>query len=314
MRGKVRAKSWFLRLILALPLLAVVVGIASIGLQYRQNWLDSQLIAAIKRYDTRRAISLLSQGANANVTDTTTADASERPKTLAALWNELVGRLRSPPVRKQPGLSALMLACTRNRPHYSVYLSPAENKLVLALLSHGARANTIDENRLSALDYQVCAGSIETVKLLLDYGADLKGHGAFSPLMWAALTGQIDCAELLLARGADVAEVNTRDGATPLHYATISNTENMRILKMLVAHHASVNVQDHYGRTPLMCRCEQWPSVWPVRFLLDHGANVVIKDIDGETALTRCEKSAPSSPQKRAVIRLLTDAARARRR
>jgi ankyrin repeat protein len=109
----------------------------------------------------------------------------------------------------------------------------------------------------------------EMVKLLLANGAEVDARsavrewtrkvsseprpkelaqGGLTPLMFAARTGCIECAELLLGAGADI---NLTDpyGVTPLVVATL-NLQN-DFAKYLVEKGADINQWDLYGRTPL---------------------------------------------------------------
>ena len=63
-------------------------------------------------------------------------------------------------------------------------------------------------------------GSVECAKLLLDKGANvnLKNFAGFTALHWAAYTGRTETLELLVSKGADI-ESRTEDGKTPLHIA-----------------------------------------------------------------------------------------------
>ncbi len=109
----------------------------------------------------------------------------------------------------------------------------------------------------------------EMVKLLLANGAEVDARsaerewtrkvsseprpkelaqGGLTPLMFAARTGCIECAELLLGAGADI---NLADpyGVTPLVVATL-NLQN-DFAAYLVEKGADINQWDLYGRTPL---------------------------------------------------------------
>jgi ankyrin repeat protein len=109
----------------------------------------------------------------------------------------------------------------------------------------------------------------EMVKLLLANGAEVDARsavrewtrkvsseprpkelaqGGLTPLMFAARTGCIECADLLLGAGADI---NLTDpyGVTPLVVATL-NLQN-DFAAHLVEKGADINQWDLYGRTPL---------------------------------------------------------------
>jgi ankyrin repeat protein len=110
-------------------------------------------------------------------------------------------------------------------------------------------------------------------------------QGGLTPLMFAARTGCIECAELLLAAGADI---NLTDpyGVTPLVVATL-NLQN-DFAKYLVEKGADINQWDLYGRTPLYVAIDMMDYPPPkvpggpaepmtglqlAEFLLDRGAN-----------------------------------------
>ena len=112
-------------------------------------------------------------------------------------------------------------------------------------------------------------------------------QGGLTPLMFAARTGCIECAELLLAAGADI---NLADpyGVTPLVVATL-NLQN-DFAAYLVEKGADINQWDLYGRTPLYVAIDMMDYPPPrepggrdsaepmsglelAAFLLDRGAN-----------------------------------------
>ncbi len=112
-------------------------------------------------------------------------------------------------------------------------------------------------------------------------------QGGLTPLMFAARTGCIECAELLLGAGADI---NLTDpyGVTPLVVATL-NLQN-DFAAYLVEKGADINQWDLYGRTPLYVAIDMMdypPPQGPPRadaaepmsglqlaeFLLERGAN-----------------------------------------
>ena len=107
---------------------------------------------------------------------------------------------------------------------------------------------------LSFADY--CkSGNLEEVKRALERGEDVNKTDEYGTtgLMWAVWNKHNAVVELLLSQpGVDVNWVNN-DGRTALYWACHGN--NVEGLKMLLAHPSmnSHNVEDRYGRTPLMC-------------------------------------------------------------
>lgn len=90
-----------------------------------------------------------------------------------------------------------------------------------------------------------------------------------TPLHRAALRGDADAVEALLAQGADVNALNAA-GATPLHYGIVSE----RIVAALLSHGAKPDVVSGVGVTPLLGAVARADSYPVVRRLIEAGANV----------------------------------------
>lgn len=78
-------------------------------------------------------------------------------------------------------------------------------------------------------------------------------------LHWAAIKGSVDCASILISRGA---EVNKQDaaGKTALHYAVQAG--NRELIRLLVTHGASPDIGDQSGSKP----CDNTGS-WALSFI-----------------------------------------------
>lgn len=109
-------------------------------------------------------------------------------------------------------------------------------KMVKLLLAHGAEVDA----RSAVREWTRKVSSEPRPKEL--------AQGGLTPLMFAARTGCIECAELLLAAGADI---NLADpyGVTPLVVAAL-NLQN-DFAAYLVEKGADIDQWDLYGRTPL---------------------------------------------------------------
>ena len=87
--------------------------------------------------------------------------------------------------------------------------------LARALIERGADVNAVAENaqRVAPVHAAASVGDVETMRLLLDRGADpnARQHNSFVPLHAAAGNGDLDMARLLVARGAD-RHARTDDG------------------------------------------------------------------------------------------------------
>jgi len=164
----------------------------------------------------------------------------------------------------------------------------------------------------SALHFVSQNGYIDIVKILLDYGADIeiKNIEGCTPFWFAAAKGQTDVVRALLSAGADV---NTQriDGISAISFA--SQQGHIDVIKILIDNGAVIEKRDFRGSTPLSraavfgqtytvpALVSDVANVYPqpsnssfpgeeryinvAKTLLDKGANVENKDMDGCTPL-----------------------------
>ena len=179
--------------------------------------------------------------------------------------------------------------------------TPGSAPVVRMLLERKADATPKDQFGGTALLAALQGNDTESIRMLLDAGADIHGGGAFlgmTPLMAAASSGNLAAVKLLLAKGARVNDVSPREnplfkvkngmvaaGAfTPLLQASTYGPPE--VVKALIDAGADVNARDVRGMTPLMLAysTDRYnPAI--ARILLDHGADPTIKSLAGETAL-----------------------------
>jgi uncharacterized protein len=138
------------------------------------------------------------------------------------------------------------------------------------LLDAGAMVNAREQwGDQTALMWAAAEAQPAMIKLLLDHHADVNAHGAtrdwqrrvtaegrpknenhggFTPLIYAARVGCIDCAKVLLKGHADI-NLPDPDGETALLLSIINMHFNFA--SYLISAGADVNRWDFYGQTPL---------------------------------------------------------------
>ena len=100
------------------------------------------------------------------------------------------------------------------------------------------------------------------------------------PLMMAAMSGDADSVEQLLANGADVDGCAPGTNWTALHAA--AGDGRTAIARVLLEHGADVNRQSDNGNTPLHLAV-LWEHYATAELLLASGADVTITNADGQT-------------------------------
>ncbi|MBA3536994.1 MAG: ankyrin repeat domain-containing protein, partial [Tatlockia sp.] len=156
--------------------------------------------------------------------------------------------------------------------------------IIKQLLNSKAHIATIDNDGVNPLFYASAYGHTDTVRLLIDAGANVDAQepkGNFSPLHVAAQNGHITIVELLLSKGART-EVQTNAKETPLHSATSSDHKS--IVELLVAKGATIDVQNKDNCTPLYSAIRNG-SLLAVKLLIDKGADINALSIANQSLL-----------------------------
>lgn len=158
---------------------------------------------------------------------------------------------------------------------------------VEALLKRGFDPNTRNPNGQHALYLAIREPSPKVLKLLLaqkKIEVDARNLQDETPLMLAALKGQRDTVEKLIELAADI----NKPGWTPLHYA--ATTGQVEILRLLLEHDAYIDAESPNGSTPLMMAAMYGtPAV--VKVLLEAGADPVVKNHLGLSALDFAQRA-----------------------
>jgi len=156
------------------------------------------------------------------------------------------------------------------------------------LVKRGANLN-LESNGKTGLNIAARLGQTDTVKFLIDNGADVNFGGwlKYSPLMAAAATGNRSMIELLLSAGADVTTTD-QSGGTLLHrvFVCMDGKKISEIIELLLALGLAVDSRDSYGQTPLHRAASEYrPGT--IELLLSRGADVNARTKTGLTPLHR---------------------------
>lgn len=154
---------------------------------------------------------------------------------------------------------------------------------ITALLRRGLDPNTRDPKGQVGLTVALQNGSSKAFAALMasrELNVEARNAQDESPLMIAAIKGNVEAVTALLARDADV----NKTGWTPLHYAASAGSpRHLAIIALLLEHYAYIDAASPNGTTPLMMAA-QYGSADAVQLLLDEGADPSLKNRLGLTA------------------------------
>jgi hypothetical protein len=156
-----------------------------------------------------------------------------------------------------------------------------------ALASEGRERMEFSRQTLGkALCNAAEAGDVNEVKRLLVQGADPNfetGPKCATPILIAAHRGYTDVVRILISTGANINKQNT-DGLTPLMAASMSG--HVETLTVLCENNADLNFQTVMGKyTALMLTITSTPQKDAFKFLIDRGADISLRDEQGDTVL-----------------------------
>jgi ankyrin repeat protein len=162
--------------------------------------------------------------------------------------------------------------------------------MVAALLRLGSRLDDSAAAAGEAMETATLRGRTEIARLLIDNGFDINQptRAGSTYLNDAALKGQGKMVALLLARGARL-EARGENGESPLHDAALGG--NPEVITLLLDHGAAIDALDREsGATPLMIAASLGRA-GAVAVLLRRGANPLLRDHAGHTALDRAREA-----------------------
>lgn len=170
-----------------------------------------------------------------------------------------------------------------------------------SLLQRGTDPNLVDENGTSGLELALQEELWQVARVLIDdprLQPNALNKAGESPLMLAALKGQLDLARRLLTRGAQV----NKDGWTPLHYAASGGQPE--IIRLLLQRQAVLDAPSPNGTTPLMMAAG-YGTPEAVKLLIEAGADIDLRNQQQMTALDFARRG-----ERPDAIQLLQQAAR----
>ena len=173
--------------------------------------------------------------------------------------------------------------------------------LVFEYLSVGHAATSHDANGVSLIKWCAYYGDVSAIRFLLAHGESLASLGDNFDLNGAAFHGHWRLCQYLIQNGADVNLPLPHTGETPLHNAlcTSNRTAHDLVIMVLLANGANSNCVTKASaetssfmrdcrtkaETPLH-RAAAFGTEETIQSLLNAGARVNVKDMNGDSPLT----------------------------
>ena len=160
------------------------------------------------------------------------------------------------------------------------FIDGAESKAALHEV-----VNEFTETHSAPLYYACQYNRPKVAALLVANGADVnfRGHSGKTPLHWAAEVGAVECCEILLTAGCDVATMSVKTGRSPLHAAC--SKLQVDVVRLILKHRPS-------DSRDVQCLAKWSPShvaasrgsVEIAQLLIDHGDRHEAAQVAGEFA------------------------------
>jgi ankyrin repeat protein len=195
-------------------------------------------------------------------------------------------------------------------PFFGAWKSRRNPDILRLFLENNADMQVHDIKGNTPLHFAAENGLLEVAQILLKRNAEVNSknnHGS-TPLLLASEFGHPDVVQLLLDKNADL-YLHDADGDTPLHCAAIGG--QLEVARILLKLNVEVNSRNVKGSTPLhLASMGSWGrpegSAVVVRLLLEYGADVQVRDLNGKTA-----SEVARGPEQEEIVRLLSQRAAA---
>lgn len=180
-------------------------------------------------------------------------------------------------------------------------ISDGRTDLVFEWVADGNAATATDQTGVSLGNWCAYYGDVSAIRFLLGQGESLRSLGENLGLNTAAFHGHWQLLQFLLEQGADANHPQADTGETPLHSALCKANRPAydAVIEVLLAHGADPNAATKAdvetgsfmrdcrtkAETPLH-RAAAFGSEEAIRLLLDAGAALDAKDMNGDTPLS----------------------------
>lgn len=177
----------------------------------------------------------------------------------------------------------LLAACTApDRPSISLYLALQRGDIdqIERHIHWGTDLNELDPDGRRPLHVAAENGRTIVVKMLLKHGVEVNApdQSNSSAIERAILAGRTQIGDLLLENGAEL------DASSLLLRAARNDSADRDVVRWLIAHGAESEHRGTDGDTPLLVSVRHGNHRM-VRHLVDNGADVNVKDAQGNSAL-----------------------------
>jgi uncharacterized protein len=180
-------------------------------------------------------------------------------------------------------------------------LADGRTELVFDILEADCRADHMGQDGVSLIRHCAYYGDVSAIRYLLAHGESLYSLGENFDLNGASFHGHWRLCKFLLEQGANVNQPLDDTRETPLH-AALCKTDRLvydRVLEVLLSFGADPNVATKHGvetggfmrdcrtkgETPLH-RAAAFGESATISLLIDAGAKIDAKDMNGDTPLT----------------------------